>query len=67
MSSVGADGLTTDQWVAARGDANSNLPSLSEMYNLQHNYGRGNKYNPFPWAVQIKTEHIKTRNIQTKF
>ncbi|WP_026998149.1 DUF6443 domain-containing protein [Flectobacillus major] len=66
-SKVGMTIKIGDIFGAGRGDANSNLPGLSEMYNLQHNYGRGNKYNPFPWAVQIKTEHIKTRNIQTKF
>jgi hypothetical protein len=48
-----------DIFGAGRGDANSNLPGLSEMYNLQHNYSDGTRYNPFPWTVNINTSYSK--------
>ncbi|WP_026998137.1 RHS repeat domain-containing protein [Flectobacillus major] len=58
-SSVVMDVIIGDIFGAGKGDANSNLPGLSEMYNLQHNYSKGSKYNPFPWTVKIHTSHSK--------
>ena len=56
---VGLSVTIGDIFGAGKGDANSKLPGLSEMYNLQHNYGTGNKYNPFPWTVNINSAHAR--------
>ena len=42
-----------DIFGAGRGDANSRLPGLSDMFNLQHNYSTGTKYTPFRWSVNF--------------
>ncbi len=42
-----------DIFGAGAHDANSSLPGLSDLYNLQHNYSAPGKYTPFPWEVDV--------------